>query len=144
MKILLLLMVFLFGCDLEAKHEDVSEEPRSKAAVGVRYEVVGTVDAYGIRRHSKAPVDYITLIPPPGIGGSEVGFQIPVRPGSTIRVAKVVRTNRLFDPNMTFIVELDGTPLPVAAPMRIDLFRGNEGQGYLQMNPAIYRRLPSG
>ena len=60
-----------------------------------RYVVVGQVDAYGVRRNSKAPVEYITLIPPPGVQGSEVGFQVPVRLRSTLTVRKVIRTNRL-------------------------------------------------
>lgn len=142
MKKLLLLMVFLAGCDFQEKQKDISSEPRSKSTIGTRYEVVGAVDAYGIRRTSQAPVDEITLIPPPGIAGPEVGFRIPVRPGSTVAVRKVIRTNRAIDPEMNLVVELEGTPMPVAVPVSIELFRGNEGKGYLQLNPKIYRRLP--
>lgn len=144
MKMLLLLtMLALAGCDGDARHDDVSAESRSREAIGARYEVVGALDAYGIRRNSAAPVDYVTLIPRPGIAGSEVGFEVPVRPGSTVTVRKVHRTTRLFD-RMTYIVELEGTSLPAAVPVRIDISRGNEGDKYLELNPKIYRKLPPG
>ncbi|MDQ2988102.1 MAG: hypothetical protein M3R60_03245 [Pseudomonadota bacterium] len=68
----------LAGCD--ERFADVSNDPRFRQNVGARYEVIGAVDAYGIRHHSKAPVDYVTLIPPPGIAGSEVGFRIRIAP----------------------------------------------------------------
>ena len=102
----------------------------------------GSLEAYGVRQNAQAPVDHVTLIPPFGVDGPEVDFRIPVPAGATVTVLKVVRTNPLFDPEMTFIVALEGAALPVTAPVRIDLFRGNEGQGDLQLNPAIYRRLP--
>lgn len=134
----------LLGCSSEEKFEDVSGDPKFHAAIEARYEIVGAVDAYGIRPHSKGAVDYITLIPPPGIEGPEVGFKVPIRTGSTITVVKVLRTNRVFDPTMSFVVKLEGTGMPVNVPTRIELFRGNGGAGFLQLNPAIYRQLPSG
>ena len=143
MRIYFLLVGFLLGCDLRETHQDASAEPRSQAVLGARYAVVGPLDAYGVRQHAQAPVDYITLILPPGVQGPEVGFRMPVRAGAMVTVLKVVRTNRLFDPRMTLIVALDGVVLPVAVPVRIDLFRGNEGQDDLAPNPAVYRRLAS-
>ncbi len=144
MKKLLLLMLaalgLLLGCS-EEKLKDVSADPKFSPFVGGRYEVVGLVYAYGIRRHSKAPVDYITLIPPPGIGGTSVGFEIPIRVGSKITVLRVLKTNRVFDPEMDFVVRLEGTEMPAEVVTRISLFRGNEGVGFLQLNPAIYRKL---
>lgn len=133
----------LQGCSGE-KLKDVSDDPKIKPFVGSQYEVVGLVYAYGIREHSKAPVDLITLIPPPGIEGSEVGFRTPVRVGSRITVLKVLKTNRVLDPDMDFVVRLEGTELPTEAIIRIELFRGNEGTGFLQLNPAIYRKLSVG
>jgi len=130
------------GCS-EQKLKDVSNDPKVKPFIGSQYEIVGLVYAYGMREHSKAPVDLITLIPPPGIEGSQVGFRTPVRVGSTITVLKVLRTNRLFDPEMDFVVSLEGTELPAEAITRVELFRGNEGTGFLQLNPAIYRKLPA-
>lgn len=137
--LMLIAVCALAGCD--ERFADVSNNPRFRQSVGERYEVVGAVDAYGIRHHSKAPVDYVTLIPPPGIAGSEVGFRIRIEPGSTITVRKVLKSNRWPDPDMTLEVQLTGTRLPVQTVVTIDLFRGNEGDGVVQLNPRIYRRI---
>lgn len=140
----ILLLMLIAVCALAGGDErfaDVSNDPRFRQSVGERYEVVGAVDAYGIRHHSKAPVDYVTLIPPPGIAGSEVGFRIRIEPGSTITVRKVLKSNRWPDPDMTLEVQLTGTRMPVQTVVTIDLFRGNEGDGVVQLNPRIYRRI---
>ena len=125
----------------EVKFEDVSRDREFKNLVGTRYEIIGTVDAYGIRAHSKAPVEYITFIPPPGVEGSQIDFRLPIAPGSKITVLRVLRSNRLIDNNISFAIELQGTKMPVEVPMRIELFRGNEGEGRTQLNPTIYRRI---
>ena len=140
---LLLLMVIavgaLVGCDVQ--FTDVSKDPEFRQLVGARYEVIGALDAYGIRQHAKAPVEYITLIPPPGIAGSEVGFSIAIEPGSTITVLKVLKTNRWPDPDLTLEVRLTGTRMPVETEIRIDLFRGNEAKDNTGLNPRIYRPI---
>lgn len=130
----------LLAC-AEEKFKDVSDDPDIRPIVGSQYEIVGPVYAYGIRNHSKAPIDLITLIPPPGIEGSEVGFKVPVQLGSRVTILKVLRTNRILDPNMDYVVKLNGTKMPAEATVRIELFRGNQGGGYLELNPAIYRRI---
>ena len=130
----------LLACT-EETFKDVSDAPEFKIAVGATYEVVGAVDAYGIRRHSGAAVEYITLIPPPGIEGSEVGFRVSVNSGSRIIVLKVLKTNRWIDRDLSFVVKLEGTNMKSDVVTRIDLFRGNEGQGFLQLNPRIYRKM---
>jgi hypothetical protein len=56
----------LLGC-YELQRDDVSDHSEFKHVVGSRFEVVSKVDAYGIREYSKAPVEYITLIPPPAL-----------------------------------------------------------------------------
>lgn len=129
------------ACSWEQRLDDVSNEPKFKNLVGTRYLVVRPVDAYGIRKHSGAAVDYITLIPPPGIAGPEVGFQTPVQTGSTLTIVKVYRSNRWPDPDMTLGVRVEGTQMPVDASIRIDLFRGNEGSGEVGLNADIYQRL---
>jgi len=138
------LVFFCFGmCCLTActeKVKDVSGDLQYKNLLGIEYEIVGPVDAYGIRHHSKAPVDYATLVPPPGFEGSEVGFRVPVALGSKITIRRVLRVNRLFDPPMRFVVELEGTRLPANGPVIIDIFRGSQGKGDIDLNPGIYRR----
>lgn len=142
-KILLLLVVIAIGAlaGCEERFADVSHDPRFRQLVGTRYQVVDAVDAYGIRHHSKAPVEYITLIPPPGIAGSEVGFRVRIEPRSTITVLEVLKSNRWPDPDLTLEIQLTGTAMPVETVIMIDLFRGNEGDGVAQLNPRIYRKI---
>lgn len=132
----------LAGCD--ERFAEVSSDPQYRQMVGTRYEVVGALVAYGIREHSKAAVRYITLIPPPGIAGSEVGFNLPIKPGSRVTVLKVLKSNRWPDPDLTLEIQLTGTQMPVDAVVRIDLFRGNEGKDGAQLNPLIYHRIAPG
>lgn len=140
---LLLLIVIALGALVacQQKFVDVSKDPKFRQVVGSRYTVVGSVEAYGIRQHSKAEVEYITLIPPPGIEGSEVGFRVPITFGSRITVLKVLRSNRWPDPNLTLVIRLEGMQMPIETTIIIDLFRGNEGKGLAQLNPSIYRNI---
>jgi hypothetical protein len=139
-----LLGLFTSACSDE-KRRDVSTDAKFEGLVGMEYEVIGPIDAYGIRQHSGAPVEYVTLMPPPGIAGSYVGFRVPLQPGSTVVVQRVYDTNRWPDPDMSYDVVLKGTALPTGAPVRIDLFRGNEGEDRSRLNPRHYRRVsPAG
>jgi hypothetical protein len=140
--VLAMMSLLLLGCSDE-RRLDVSEQAEFKHLVGMEYEAMGPVDAYGIRAHSQAAVDYVTLIPPPGIAGSYVGFRVPLQSGSTVVVLRVLKTNRWPDRSMSFDVALKGTQLPTTAPVRIDLFRGNEGKADTDLNPNFYRPLGS-
>lgn len=136
----LFFLMSLAGCEQTMK--DVSSEPKYGQHVGARYEIVGPVDAYGIRKHSDAPVRYVTLIPPPGIAGSEVGFVFPIKPGAQITITNVFETNRLpAKERFTFLVRLEGTPFPDQMPVMIDLLGDNQGPDRLLLNPKFYRRI---
>lgn len=135
-----LLLGMISACS-EVGLVDVSLDPDHMQLIGEQYEIVGAVDAYGIRPHSKAEVEYITLIPPPGIGGNEVGFKIRLRSGSRITIVKVMETNRWLDCGVAFIVTVEGTSMPIAAMTRIEMNRGNESDGCLDLNPEIYRNV---
>lgn len=124
----------------ETKYADVSTLPAYRGLVGATYTVVGPVNAYGIRKHSKAPVEYVTVIPPPGIEGSEIGFRIPIAAGSILTVISVYQTNRFFDSSKSLGVKLTGTDIPANLPIRIDLMRGNQGTEKHSLNPTIYRK----
>ena len=89
----ILVAVTVSACS-EVKLTDVSLHADYKPIVGAQYEVMGTLYAHGIRRHAQAPVHYITLVPPPGFDGSEVGFRVPIELGSRITITRVMRTNR--------------------------------------------------
>lgn len=122
--------------------EDISNDRHYSKYIGLRYEVIGELNAYGIRHNSKAPVKYITMMPPPGIGGLQVAFPSAIKPGTVITTIKVYKTNRLFDSDKTLLVSVGDAQLPENIPVRIELFRGNEGHGKLLLNPDVYRQLP--
>lgn len=136
---LVALTIMISACG-ETKYTDVSTEPGYRGLVGAIYTVVGPVNAYGIRKHSKAAIEYVTVIPPPGIEGSEVGFRIPIAVGSTLTVMSVYETNRFFDSSISFGVKLTGVAIPANLPVRIDLMRGNQGADKLSLNPAVFQR----
>jgi hypothetical protein len=133
-------MSLLTACTDET-FKDVSRNQKYSNVVGAEYEIVGPLIAYGIRDHLDAPVELVTLIPPPGIEGSEIGFRVPIEIGSRVIVRRVLKTNRVFDAPITLVVELKGTRLPIDSVVRIDLFRGNEGEGNIDLNSNIYRRV---
>ena len=124
----------------ETKYADVSTQPGYREMVGVTYTIVGPVSAYGIRKHSKAAMEFVSVIPPPGIDGPEVGFRIPIMLGATLTVVSVYKTNRVFDPDISLGVKLNEVDIPANLPIRVDLMRGNQGADKLSLNPAMFRR----
>jgi hypothetical protein len=141
-----LIAVMYIACVLAActeKVKDVSGDRKYKSLIGAEYEIVGPVEAYGIRYHSKASVDSVTLVPPPGYDSFEVGFRVPIALGSKITIRQVLKTNRVFDPPMRFVVQLEGTQLPVDVPISMDIYGGNKGNADVDLNPSIYRPLPA-
>ncbi len=136
---LIAFIAMLSACG-ETKYADVSTKPGYRELVGATYTIVGPVDAYEIRKHSNGPVEFVTVIPPPGIEGSEVGFRIPIATGSTLTVMSVYETNRFFDSSISFGVKLTGITNPANLPIRIDLMRGNQGADKLSLNPAVFQR----
>lgn len=139
--ILIFFIIFLqISACSKQKFKDVSSYPEFKDKIGLQYKVIGNLDAYGIREHSKSEVEYITLIPPPGIAGSEVGFEIPVAEGAKVAIVKALKSNRMFVSNITFIVFIEGMDFPKNILVRIDLFRGNEGEKEGDLNKKIYQK----
>ena len=132
------------ACGLKTTYEDVTSKPQYSPIVGSTYKVVGMVYAYGIRQHSKAPVDYVVLVPPPGFMGTKVGFKMPLKEGTVFKVRTVYMTNRVFDPPLTLDVEYRGEDLPSNLPVLIDLMHGNEGITELSLNPKIYQKVVIG
>jgi hypothetical protein len=81
----------------------------------------------------------LTLIPPPGMEGSEVEGVFVVPRGSKITIKKAYLSNRLIDNPITFEVSVHGAELPYDVPIRIDLFSGNENAAGDGLNPHIYK-----
>lgn len=135
----LALAAILATCILH--EEDVSTSPRARELVGQRYQVVGRILAYGVRRHSGAAPDHVVLTAPPGLAGPEVAFEEAVAAGAEITLLKVLKTNRLLDNPCTLVVRLEGTAWRTSLPVRLELYNENGGPGRLSLNPEFYRRL---
>lgn len=86
------------GCSMETTYKDVSHEKQYEHLVGSQYRVIGTLFAYGVRKHSNAQVSHAVLQPPPGFAGPEVGFKHLIPVGTVLVVQKVFVTNRWPDP----------------------------------------------
>lgn len=138
---ILINILFLTGCDFEVKYRDVSQQKKYIELIGQRYEIKNNLIAYGIRKNSKKPIDYITLMPAPGIGGTQVGYEKIIESKSIIKVEQVFVTNRIFDSPITLKVELENEILIPSIPIYIDLMRGNEGSSDLSLNPIHYQKI---
>ena len=82
-----------------------------------------------------------TLVPPPGAAGPEYAFSRPVPKGQIITILSAWQQFIPFMSGVYYLVELEQSDLPQGVPVRLDLYRGNEGDG-VELNPAIYRKLP--
>ena len=109
--------------------------------IGREYRIVGDLDAYGIKYEDRdISASYVTLIPPPGIGGPEVAFTKRLPKGQTFRITAATRRFRFLTNGIDYVVELNGSDLPQGLDVRIALFRGNES-GDTDLNPRLYQRV---
>lgn len=138
---LIAIALCLPACSDWETFEDVSSRPNYQKIVGSQYEVIGSVTAFGIRKTTTAQASYITLLPNSYITGWEVAFDLRIEPTSKIIVKKVLASNRLSFDNITFEVEVIGTPLPKRVPVRIDVNLNNKGETPLSLNGRLYRKL---
>lgn len=134
------LILMMASACTETKYTDVSTQPGYQEMVGATYTIVKPIGAYGIRQHSKAPIESISIVPPPGIEGPEVGFRVEIPSGSTMTVLGVYESNRFFDGSISLEVKFEGVALPENVPIHVDLMRGNQGDKKLSLNPAVFRR----
>lgn len=123
------------------REDDISNEPRARQIIGARYKVVNEVTAYGVRRHSRAAVEYIVLRAPPGFDGPEVGFAETVPLGAEITILKVRKSNLFLENPYILMVRLEGTHLDPALPIKIELFGNNGGSTRISLNPEFYERI---
>ena len=126
---------------MQTIYEDVSAKKEYIGLIGAEYRVVDKLYAYGIRKHSKADVDYVVLQPPPGFSGSEVGFKSLIPTGTIFKIVKVLRTNRWFDPPMSLEVKLVNHDLASNALVIIDLMHGNELAKTNTLNPDLFQKI---
>lgn len=126
---------------MQTTYEDVSAKDQYKGMVGSQHRVVATLYAYGIRKHSKADVEYVVLQPPPGFTGSEVGFKLLIPQGTIFKIDKVLMTNRWFDPPLSLQVALMNFDLGSNVRVLIDLMHGNELAKTNDLNPNVYQKI---
>ena len=127
----------VIGCS----SRDVSDKPEFAAMIGREYRVIGDVDAYGIKLDLQdKDVSYVTLIPPPGIGGPEVAFERRLPKGQVFRIKSAMWQFKPFDNGTEYLIELEDSDLPRGIEVRLELFRGNES-GDTDLNPRLYARL---
>ena len=138
--IIFLFIAGLMGCYSE-KFVDISNEEGYSKLIGKTYEITGPVIGHGIRKHSNASVDYVTLMPPPGIGGHQIAFANLVPVGSKIKIVKVLKSNRLIDSDITLMIEIYEGDFTSDVPVRIDLTRGNEGSKSTLLNEKFYKKI---
>ncbi len=143
-RILKVTWVLLASCFLQigcgkVTYVDVSNEPEYQAMVGKTFKVVGPLLAYGIREHSAAPIEYVTLMPPPGIEGRTIVSLGSVPRDSTISIKAAQRaTFIIYDP-LRYRVSATIADMPATVPIYVDRFRGNEGSdGKTSLNAQIY------
>jgi hypothetical protein len=134
------IFALLLGCDSQVVYKNISQNVPE--IIGVRYRVKGQVLVYGVRKHSRAPIDYIQLMPPPGIGGTQIVPLTPIPVGSVFKVLSAWKSSR-FTPNThSVLVEFENYALPEKVPTRIEYFRGNNQYWWgFELNREYYERI---
>jgi hypothetical protein len=110
--------------------------------VGTEYRVIADVYAYGIYEDldNRKVISYVTLIPGVGIAGPEVAFKKRIAKGQIISILSAWRKRMLLDSYVYYVVALQDAEIPHDVQVRIDLIRGNEGEG-AELNPRVYERI---
>jgi hypothetical protein len=134
----------LAACRVGPAEEITSTKPYADL-IGAKYSVVADkLYAYGVYESlDNKSLSYVTLIPPPGVGGPEFAFRRHIPKGQVITIVSAWRHFILLESGVYYLVALGNSDLPQGTPIRLELSRGNEGVG-ADLNPAIYRKLPRG
>jgi hypothetical protein len=132
----------LAACQTGSAEEITSTKPYADL-IGAKYSVVSeTLYAYGVYGSlNDRQISYVTLVPPPGVGGREYAFRRNIPKGQVIRILSAWHRVVILDSGVYYLVALENSDLPERVPIRLELMRGNENGG-ADLNPAIYRRLP--
>jgi hypothetical protein len=129
----------LFGCDAKVEYRNVTE--RNSNLLKRRYKIVGEIVAYGYRKHSQAAIEEIVLMPRPGIQGRQIVNLGTIPIGSVFSIKSVWLSNVFPDSNESLVVIFENYKFSLDAPVRVELFRGNEGPGSFGLNSKYYELL---
>lgn len=134
-------LLILSGCTKPSVVELTLTDPYAHI-VGIEYRVIAEVNAYGIYEDmDRKSISFIELIPTSVvISGPEVAFKNRIAKGQKIRVLSAWRERKLLHSNVYYVIALQDEGLPRDIQIRIDLSRGNEGEG-AELNPRIYERI---
>lgn len=124
---------------------EVTSQSAYSNFIGARYSVVSDdLYAYGIWKslnERPGPLEAVYLVPME-IGGIEISFKKPVPTGQVFRIVSAWQQLPFMD--TYYLVTIDNDPagiFPAGVPVKLELMRGNEGEG-AGLNPRIYERLP--
>jgi hypothetical protein len=122
--------------------DDLSSTAPNADLIGAEYRVVSNdVLAYGIY---KGFIDLknvgVILITPHQQSGPEIAFVRRIPAGQVVKILRAGRRYVAGGSYDYYVVELPGAELPADIPIRIDLNRGNVGEG-VDLNSSFYAKL---
>lgn len=122
----LILAMLLLGCD-QMEFDDISHEYNHENILLQNYISHMDLKIYGISSDTKKNIDYFTVVPPPGIGGTEVISEGELKQGSRIKILKIERCNNCFPfgASKRFVIEIISNPLYKGFLVEIDQDRIN-------------------
>lgn len=122
---------------------DITQQSAYSAVADQSVELLLPVDMYGIRsRPDDRAVTYFTLLPAStAIDGPEIGSKERLLPGATLRIAAARKRATMFGSEIYYIVTVERHQIKNKFEIRLELSRGNEGDGWASLNPRIYRHV---
>jgi hypothetical protein len=126
---------------LHRAHDELTTTKPYADLIGAEYEIATSdVRAYGIYSLDNRTLGWVQLMGGQGASGPEVAFRKNVKRGTTIKILSAWRSYSLTDSDDYYVVAIDGIDLPSNVPVRVELNRGNEGEG-VDLNPNVYSKL---
>lgn len=123
------------------RREEVTHLKPYSEMVGTKYRIAGNVAAYGIYRYpQRDKILYAAIIPEPGIAGPEVAYKVQIPVGAILSIQKAIKRSALLSSTVEYSVTVASEQIPKDVELRLELSRGNEGDG-LSLNPKLYERV---
>lgn len=121
--------------------EDVSSHAEYKGVVGARFTTKVDLLLIGVTadQNYKKQIDYVVLVPEPGISGPEVVRKEKLAKGSSVRVAQVLRSKLFFVPRVYYVVEVAGAKMS-EAPVRVKQ-TGSAQDGNAGLDASTFEKL---
>lgn len=126
----------------QASLEDCSLEPQFSIAIGKSFSTKEDLLAFGITADAnyKKRVDYIILIPEPGVSGPEVVTKEVLKKGTVVRVVRVLKTTGFALRKIIFIVEDVSTKKYEGIQIRVNQ-TGKIDDSNFGLDQAIFQKM---